>query len=139
MSDIVDDWPPRPTNTRVLELHAAALKHSGGMPGLREPGLLDGAVAGAITATLYTSPNDTMDPLWMAAHLLCYIARDHPFVDGNKRVAWLSCEEQLRLVRLRVTAAVDDAERLVLDVVARRLEARDIVAWLAARLSPYDP
>jgi death-on-curing protein len=138
MTGAPGEWPPRVNVTRVHELHAAALTHAGGAPGVRELGLLESAVEGALTAALYATDSGEPEPLQIAAHLLCYLARNHPFVDGNKRVAWLACEEQLRLIRLRVAATTDDAELLVLDVVARRLDACDVVEWLAARLTAYE-
>ena len=119
-------WPPRITLGRVHELHAAALTHAGGSPGVRDEGLALGAVEGALTAALYAG-DDPVDPLLVAAYLLCYLARNHAFIDGNKRVAWLAFEDQLRLVGLRVEASVDEAETLVLAVVAKELQAEDVV------------
>jgi death-on-curing protein len=139
MNDAPGAWPPRVTVARVHELHAAALAHAGGTPGVRDPGLLESAVDGALTAVLYAREAGELDPLLLAAHLLCYLARNHPFIDGNKRVAWLACEDQLRLVSLRLAATTDDAESLVLAVVAHRVEVHDVVAWLGARLCAYEP
>lgn len=122
---------------RVLDLHAAALAHAGGKDGVRDPGLIESAVHGAINAALYTAETCEPDPLHVAAHLLCYLARNHAFIDGNKRVAWLTCEEQLRLVGLRIEATTDDAERLVLDIVERRAEPQQVILWLSEHLSAW--
>jgi death-on-curing protein len=75
----------------------------------------------------------------LAAYLLCYLARNHAFLDGNKRVAWLAFEDQLRSIGARVLASAEEAETLVLDVVAKKLEADDVVEWIAARLVAYEP
>ncbi len=139
MNDASWDWPPRISATRVQELHSAALAHAGGRPGVLNAGLLESAVGGALTAALYANESGEPDPLYIAAHLLCYLARNHAFNDGNKRVAWLACEDQLRMCRLRVIASTDDAERLVLDVVRGDVKSEDVIAWLAERLAPYDP
>lgn len=137
MSDSSSVWPPRITIERVHQLHAAALEHANGSPGVREEGLIEGAVEGAFTAALYAG-DDPVDPLLLAGYLLCYLARNHAFIDGNKRVAWLAFEDQLRSVRMRVQASDDDAVALVLDVVARKIEAADVVEWAAVRLVPYE-
>lgn len=142
MSDAAPPYPPQITVARVHELHAAALAHAGGTPGVRDQGLVKAAVGGALTAAHYherENDDDPVDPMVIAAYLLCYLARDHAFIDGNKRVAWLACEDQLRLVRVRIVASDDEAERLVLAVVAKELEANDVIEWIAARLMAYDP
>jgi death-on-curing protein len=137
MSDAPPGWPPPIAVERVHELHAEALAHAGGSPGVRDQGLVEAAVEGARTSALYEDEGP-VDPLVLAAYLLCYLARNHAFLDGNKRVAWLALEDQLRSLRVRVTASTEDAEGLVLAVVAREVEADEVVEWIAARLGPYE-
>ncbi len=142
MSDALPVWPSLITVERVLELHAEALAHAGGLPGVRDEGLVKAAVEGALTAAHYhetENGEDPVDPMVLAAYLLCYLSRNHAFIDGNKRVAWLALEDQLRLLRLRVAASTDDAESLVIDVVTKKLEADDVIEWIAARLVSYEP
>ncbi len=139
MSDARPVWPPRITVERVHELHAAALAHAGGLSGVRDTGLVEAAVGGALTAAQYHDKDeDPVDPMVLAAYLLCYLSRYHAFIDGNKRVAWLAFEDQLRLLRLCVVASTDDAESLVFDVVAKKLDVDDVIEWTAARLVPYE-
>ncbi|MFO0759476.1 MAG: type II toxin-antitoxin system death-on-curing family toxin [Byssovorax sp.] len=123
---------------RVLELHDAAIEVKGGMPGVRDHGLVESAVANARNASLYAL-NEEEDPVVIAAYLLYYLALNHAFLDGNKRVAWMAAEEQLRLAGVRVVAPTDDAEQLVLGVVAKRFEPRDVYDWLIAHLTGYYP
>lgn len=134
MTGAAPAWPPLVSSARVVELHAAAVAHAGGTTELRDVGLLESAVSGAHTASLYRTGADSPEPLGLAAYLLVYIARNHAFVDGNKRVAWLAMEDQLFLVGLGIDATTDDAERLVLDVVTGQLDADGVIAWLAQRL-----
>ncbi len=68
----------------VLVIHLDQLKHFGGMPGVRDPGLLESAVM---------NPQSTMggeflyeDVIGMAAAYMAGLVRNHPFLDGNKRV-----------------------------------------------------
>lgn len=138
MSDERSEWPVVDTE-RVYELHEKALALAGGRAGVRDQGLVESAVSGARMAALYSSDTGEADPLALAAYLLCYLARDHAFIDGNKRVAWLAFEDQLRMVGLRVNASTDEAERLVLDVVVKHIEAADIIEWSTTRLDAYDP
>lgn len=137
-------WPPQLSVARSHDLHTAALTHAGGSPGVRDEGLVEAAVEGALTAAHYHErererDEDPVDPMVLAAYLLCYLARNHAFIDGNKRVAWLAFEDQLRVIRLRVVASADEAEALVLDVVAKKLEADNVVEWIATRLVAYEP
>ncbi len=124
---------------RVIELHAAAIASKGGAPGLRDPGLLHGAIEGALTAAMYASDDGQPDPLQIADHLLYYISRAHPFVDGNKRAAWLACEDQLRCLGIKVIAATDDAENMVLAVTTGRCSVAVLVEWMSVWLDDYEP
>ncbi len=78
-----------PTLLAVKAIHAEVLAAHGGSPGLREPALLESAVA-APEATMMGEPLFT-DPIEIAAAYLFYLCRNHPFVDGNKRTALATC------------------------------------------------
>ncbi|MEO7328959.1 MAG: type II toxin-antitoxin system death-on-curing family toxin [Minicystis sp.] len=117
------------------ELHTAALAHAGGLPGVRDPGLVESAVANAKNASLYETGEE--DPIVIAAHLLCYLARNHAFLDGNKRVAWMAAQEQLLLAKVRVVASTEEAESMVFDVVEKRIEADGVCEWFHAHLAGY--
>jgi death-on-curing protein len=142
MTTTAPPYPPQLTVARAHDLHAAALAHAGGSPGVRDEGLVEASVGGALTAASYDErerDDDPVDSMVLAAYLLCYLARNHAFLDGNKRVAWLALEDQLRSIGVRVIASADEAETLVLDVVAKKLEADDVVEWIATRLVAYEP
>jgi death on curing protein len=109
----------------VEAIHAAALKAHGGGTGLRDRGMLESGVA-APQATAFGEPLIT-DPVEIAAAYLFYLCRNHPFVDGNKRVALGACLVFLRCNRVvdhppRNKAEIDAWEALVLDVAASRLD-----------------
>jgi len=72
----------------VLEIHAAQLAVFGGASGLRERALLESAVAQPRASFAGTYMHE--DLLAMGSAYLFHIARNHPFVDGNKRTAMLS-------------------------------------------------
>jgi death-on-curing protein len=114
----------------VARIHAQVLAAHGGSDGIRDPGLLESAVA-APQATWGGEPIMT-DPLEIAAAYLFYICRNHPFVDGNKRAALASSLVFLEQNGLwNVTKLpVDDWESLVLDVAASRLDRDQTTARL---------
>ncbi len=78
-----------PTVEAVKAIHAEVIAAHGGSAGLREPSLLESAVA-APQATMMGKPMFT-DPLELAAAHLFYLCRNHPFIDGNKRTALATC------------------------------------------------
>jgi death-on-curing protein len=110
------------TAEAVKTIHAQVLAAHGGGEGLREPGLLESAVA-APQATWGGEPIMT-DPHEIAAAYLFYLCRNHPFVDGNKRVALASCLTFLAQNELWAIEKlpVDDWEAFVLDVAASKLD-----------------
>ena len=111
-----------PTVAAVKVIHRAALAAHGGMPGIRDEALLESAVA-APQATMMGRPL-IQNPIEVAASYLFYLCRNHPFVDGNKRVALATCLVFLSENGLLPSEALDaDAwERLMLDVAASRLD-----------------
>ena len=100
----------------VTEIHLVALEDFGGMDGVREPALLESAVA-APQATfggelLYA------DLIEMAAAYLFFLCRNHPFVDGNKRTALGACLVFLRLNGLEPAKDGPEWESLTLNVAS---------------------
>ena len=69
----------------VEAIHDAQLAEHGGLAGVRDPGLLASALAKPLNLSAYGQP----DMAACAAAYGCGIARNHPFVDGNKRTAFV--------------------------------------------------
>ena len=117
----------------VREVHATAIAGFGGSDGLRDEPLLESAVA-APQATfggesVYASLEE------VAAAYLFYLCRNHPFVDGNKRVALGSCLLFLRLNGLEPSPDGPAWETLTLDVAASRLDRDATTKRLKALLA----
>jgi death-on-curing protein len=74
-----------PTVDQVIAIHSRVIAKSGGSDGIRDKGLLESAVA-APQATMFGQPI-FMDGIEIAAAYLFYLCQNHPFIDGNKRVA----------------------------------------------------
>ncbi|SCK20699.1 death-on-curing family protein [Streptomyces sp. WMMB 322] len=68
------------------------------------------------------------DLLDKAASLLQSLALNHPLVDGNKRMAWLSCVTFLTLNGVSLRPDIDAAERLVIGVVTGRIDEVKVIA-----------
>jgi death-on-curing protein len=119
-----------PTVEAVFAIHRAVIAAHGGGEGLRSIELLESAIA-APQATMMGEPlmKDTME---IAAAYLFYLCSNHPFVDGNKRVALATC-----LVFLRQNGIYDPAnldvdlwESLTLDVAGGRIDRATTTARL---------
>ena len=64
------------------------------------------------------------------------LAMNHPFIDGNKRIAHAAMAVFLELNGSGLEAAVDDQERLMLDLAAGLLDRAALVAWLSGHVVP---
>lgn len=129
-------WASLITTERIMELHGLAIEKFGGPPDVPDTatGCVDGALGNAWTASLYREPDESLVGLCFTSYLLVYIARDHCFTDGNKRVAWLSCMEVLAQRRLTLDATTEEAEKLMTRIIEDRLDPDLVADWVAARL-----
>lgn len=115
----------------VLVAAAAAL---GDVPAVGDYGLLDSAIARPTTTVFGLDAYPTL--LTKAAALMQSLARNHAFVDGNKRTAWAAAWTFLTVngISLAPTYDIDAAELLVLDVATGCEESVDVIA---ERLSEF--
>ena len=114
-----------------MAAHAEQLAEHGGAEEVRDPGALDSAMARPRNLAAYGRP-DVAD---LAAGYAYGIARNHPFVDGNKRTAAVVSETFLILNGYRLDAA--DAELVVafLALAAGELSEAEMADWFRERLS----
>jgi death-on-curing protein len=125
------DWD-FPGASELIELHRAAIDGYGGMPSPPKEGCLERSLAGAINASLYSAQDDADEPdlLLAAAHVLFYVAKNHCFSDGNKRVAWGAIIRVFDMNGIRINADPEDAGELVESVASGGRTVRDILVWL---------
>lgn len=116
----------------VREIHAEALARFGGSDGVREPALVESAVAAPQARLRGKSPYKDLPDL--AAACLFYLCRNHPFLDGNKRAALGACLVFLRLNGIEPQPDGPEWEELTLDVAASRLDREQTTARLRALL-----
>lgn len=111
----------------VLLLHAESLSAFGGALGLRDEGLLESALSRPLNLFAYENVTDLAR---LAAAYASGIARNHPFVDGNKRAAFATAGVFLKLNGLDLTADQPVATAAMLDLAAGDLPEAGFAAWL---------
>jgi death-on-curing protein len=110
----------------LLLLHGESLAEHGGAPGMRDEGLLDSALARPQNLVAYGEPD-------LADLAACYgvgFAKNHPFVDGNKRAAFLCVGLFLHLNGMRLNATQAEATLTMLAVAAGKITEAEFASWL---------
>ena len=107
-------------------LHDESLAQHGGSSGLRDEGLLESALARPRNLAAYGEP-DVAD---LAASYGVGLAKNHPFVDGNKRAAFLAVGLFLALNGYRLVSSQADATLTMLAVAAGDIDEPTFAAWI---------
>ena len=116
----------------VLAIHDRQVAEHGGSAGVRDEGLLESALARAQQLHAYGNP--APDPADLAASLAFGLARNHPFVDGNKRTAHVAYRAFLALNGAELVATDEDKYVKMLALAEGKLAERGFAAWLRERL-----
>lgn len=118
---------------QALELlHDESIAEHGGAPGLRDEGLFESALARPMNLASYGDP----DVAELAAAYGVGLAKNHPFVDGNKRVAFLAVGMFLGLNGYRLVTSQAEATVTMLEVAAGALDEAAFAAWLRSHVQP---
>jgi len=120
------------TKALVLAIHDRQLAEHGGSAGVRDEGLLESALARPQQLHAYGDPAPDLADL--AAALASGLARNHPFVDGNKRTAAVCCETFVELNGAKLEADDLDLYPQFLALAEGKLAERDFAAWMRERL-----
>ena len=113
---------------QALLVYRRLIEETGGSPGLRDEGLLLAALARPkasfggedLYATLFEK----------AAALAESIARNHPFIDGNKRMALACMRTMLKLNGYQVVVSQDAKVQLILKIAEKRVTVQEVAEWL---------
>ena len=116
----------------ILAVHDEQLSQHGGASGVRDPGLLDSALARPANRASYGDP----DLAELAALYAIALARNHPFVDGNKRTAYVALELCLRLNGLRLPVSDAEAAVVMLQLAAGEVSDDEFTAWVRQNAVP---
>jgi death-on-curing protein len=117
----------------VFAIHDEQIAEHGGLVGLRDESLLLSALARPRNIEAYGNP-DAAD---LAAAYAFGIARNHPFLDGNKRTAWVVAETILLKNGYELIASDAGGVRAMLEVADGSMPEPDFAAWLRSNLRPY--
>jgi death on curing protein len=115
----------------LLLLHEESLAEFGGARGLRDEGLLDSALARPQNVHAYNSGSTLAD---LTATYGFGIAKNHAFVDGNKRAAFMSIGLFLMMNGHRLIAGQADAISTMLGVASGDVDEAGLAAWIAANI-----
>jgi death-on-curing protein len=118
----------------VLDFHAEQLALFGGADGIRDLGLLESALARPINKLAY---GETAIAALAAAYGFG-IARNHPFIDGNKRTALASMIVFLGLNGIDLDAPQEDATAMILSLAAGEITEDLLANWIADHIRPLD-
>ena len=110
----------------ILVIHEAQLELFGGASGIRDVGMIESAIARAQNKAAYE--NASLDRL--AAAYLFGFARNHGFVDGNKRVAFLAADTFLRINGYEIHAEQPQIIALMLSAAAGEVDETFIAKWI---------
>jgi death on curing protein len=119
-------WIEKPL---VMAIHDRQIAEFGGSEGLRDENLLLSALARPAQPYAYGDR-----PAELAASLAFGLARNHPFVDGNKRTAYVGFRTFLELNGAKLIANAEDKFVSILAVAEGKMSEAEFAAWLRLRL-----
>lgn len=130
MTDPVRIEPVWLDATDALAIHDRQLAEHGGGTGVRDIGMLESALGRPVNRWAYGED----DPAALAAAYAFGVARNHPFIDGNKRTAWVLARLFLAINGHSLSFAPEDAIATVLALAAGELAEDELADWFRTRL-----
>ena len=115
----------------ILAVHEEQLAEHGGAVGVRDAGLLESALARPRNLAHYGEP----DVCQLAAAYAFGLAKNHPFIDGNKRSAFVATELFLALNGWRLDAPDTDCVVVMLSLAAGDIDEPGLAQWLRERVA----
>lgn len=117
---------------KALELlHDESLAEHGGLPGIRDEGLLESALARPRNLFAYEG---TVETARLAASYAFGLASNHPFADGNKRAAFIASALFLRLNGTPLKADQVDAYNQIVALASGEIGEEEFASWLRANI-----
>jgi len=118
----------------VLSIHARQIAEHGGGSGIRDNNLLESALSRPLNLAAYGEP----DVFELAAAYGFGLAKNHPFVDGNKRTAYVLTRLFLELHDIEFTAEQTDKVKIFEGLAAGEIAEQELAEWLRANSTPAD-
>ena len=120
----------------ALAIHEAQLAEHGGMPGLRDEGLFLSALARPQNAAAYGDRPDVSD---LAAAYAFGLARNHPFIDGNKRTAYALIRAILYTYGCDILAHTEEKYQITMAASEGKIHFDEIKTWIEEHLVKINP
>ena len=118
--------------TTILAAHDAQIAEHGGLHGIRDTGLLQSALAHPQNLFHY----EKASLFEIAAAYAARITKNRPFLDGNKRTAYIAARLFLRLNGFDLTASREKKVGTILRLAAGELSESDLAQWIEANSRP---
>jgi death on curing protein len=118
----------------IEALHAAQIREHGGQPGIRDEGLLESALARPMNVWGY---NQGVDVASLAAEYGYGLAKNHAFLDGNKRIGFVAANVFQLLNGLEIDAPEPEAVDIVLGVADGSIDRDGFAVWIRSRIVPF--
>jgi death-on-curing protein len=123
--------------SQILFLHQRLIQKSGGTTGLRDMAALESAVA---QPKMTFDEKDLYPSLTDKAVALGYsLIKNHPFIDGNKRICHAAMEVFLVINGYEIVASVADQEEIILQLATGKMERAELVHWLKDHMVRFKP
>ncbi len=114
----------------IMAIHGEQLAEHGGGTGVRDHGLLESALARPVNLAAYEKP----DAPALAASYAVALAKNHPFVDGNKRTAFVAMELFLELNGFTLNASDVDCVVTMLAVAGGEMTEAELADWIGRHM-----
>jgi death-on-curing protein len=123
-----------PSLDEVIELHRRAIAEHGGIPGIRDQGMLESA----LHQPFHSFGGEDVYPTDAAkvSALVYSLVQNHPFHDGNKRVGLACLSVTLMLNGRELLAEEMEVVEIILRIAQHQMEREDFMAWIADHLTP---
>jgi death on curing protein len=118
----------------ILAIHDEQLAEHGGSSGLRDKNLLESALARPMNRAAY----DNGDAFDLAASYAFGISRNHPFIDGNKRTAYVAAELFLMKNGHMLTASDEQCVISMLHLAEGGMTEEEFAEWLRANSVAFE-
>jgi death-on-curing protein len=118
----------------ITAIHHRQIQRHGGSFGLRDAGMLESALARPENLAAYSEPT----AFQLAASYAFGLARNHPFIDGNKRNSFVAAALFLQLNGQNLEAPQAEAAVVFLRLAAGEIEEAELAEWFRRNCTPAD-
>lgn len=127
------DEPLWLARAEIDALHDASIREFGGLHGVRDAGLIESALARPINLWTYAPESDLAD---LAAAYAFGLAKNHGFVDGNKRIGFIAMGAFLFINGQLLEAPESEAVMVMLELAAGERSETELASWIREHLQP---